>query len=145
MKILMINGANLNLLGIREPEKYGRETLSEIEEMLMKYANEKGFLLDVFQSNIEGEIVNKIHQSRGVYSGIVINAGGYSHTSIVIADALAGVRLPTVEVHMTNISARESFRHNSLLTPVCKGMISGFGSLSYKLALDALFEICSKK
>ena len=115
MKILLINGANLNMLGIREPEKYGGKSLKEIEDAVVQRGKELGAEVDVYQSNIEGEIVNKIQQALGIYDGILINAGGYTHTSVVIRDAIAAVKIPAVEIHMTNIHAREEFRHTSLL------------------------------
>ena len=139
-KILLINGANLNMLGIREPEKYGGKTLKEIEEAVIKRAAELNVEVDVYQSNIEGEIVEKIQQALGLYDGILINAGGYTHTSVVIRDAIAAVNIPTIEVHMTNIHAREEFRHTSLLSGVCKAIVAGFGEDSYLLALEGLVK-----
>lgn len=141
MKLLLINGANLNMLGVREPEKYGGKTLQEIEEAVISKGRDLGAEVDVWQSNHEGEIVEKIQQAKGVYDGILINAGGYTHTSVVIRDALAAVDIPSVEVHMTNICAREEFRHTSLLTGVCKGIVSGFGEASYILALEGLIGV----
>jgi 3-dehydroquinate dehydratase-2 len=130
-RILIINGPNLNLLGKREPETYGTESF---EEILVKLKSENdGIQLDYFQSNIEGEIINEI-QSADV-EGIVLNAAGYSHTSISIRDVIAAVDTRVVEVHISNISARESFRHDSLIGPVCVGCISGFGIDSYRLAI----------
>ena len=140
MKILLINGANLNMLGIREPEKYGGKSLKEIEDAVILRGKELGAEVDVYQSNIEGEIVEKIQQARGVYDGILINAGGYTHTSVVIRDAISAVQIPTIEVHMTNIHAREEFRHTSLLSGVCKAIIAGFGDDSYILALEGLVK-----
>ena len=140
MKILLINGANLNMLGIREPEKYGGKSLKEIEQTVINKGKELGAEVDVYQSNIEGEIVEKIQQARGVYDGILINAGGYTHTSVVIRDAISAVQIPTIEVHMTNIHAREEFRHTSLLSGVCKAIVAGFGEDSYTLALDGLIK-----
>lgn len=141
MKILLINGANLNMLGIREPEKYGGKSLKEIELAVINKGKEFGVEVETYQSNIEGEIVDKIQQARGVYGGILINAGGYTHTSVVIRDAIAAVNIPTIEIHMTNIHAREEFRHTSLLSAVCKGIIAGFGENSYILALEGLVNI----
>ena len=141
MKLLLINGANLNMLGVREPEKYGGKTLQEIEEAVISKGRDLGAEVDVWQSNHEGEIVEKIQQAKGVYDGILINAGGYTHTSVVIRDAFAAVDIPSVEVHMTNICAREEFRHTSLLTGVCKGIVSGFGEASYILALEGLIGV----
>ena len=143
-KILLINGANLNMLGIREPEKYGGKSLAEIESELIAKGKESGVEIDTYQSNIEGEIVEKIQQARGVYDGILINAGGYTHTSVVIRDAISAVNLPTIEIHMTNIHSREEFRHTSLLSGVCKGIVAGFGDKSYILALEGLVDIIRK-
>ena len=140
MKILLINGANLNMLGTREPEKYGGKSLKEIEELVIQKGKELGVEIDVYQSNIEGEIVEKIQQALGVYGGILINAGGYTHTSVVIRDAIAAVKIPTIEIHMTNIHAREEFRHTSLLSGVCKAIVAGFGEDSYTLALEGLVK-----
>ncbi|MBQ7126615.1 type II 3-dehydroquinate dehydratase [bacterium] len=141
MKILLINGANLNMLGIREPEKYGNITLSEIESRLKEKAGELNVELDTYQSNIEGEIVERIQSAMGQYDGILLNAGGYTHTSVVIRDAISAINIPTVEIHMTNIHAREDFRQKSLLTEVCKGMIAGFGANSYILGLYGLIDL----
>ena len=138
MKILLINGANLNLLGTREPEKYGNTTLKDIEGSVINRSKELGADVDVWQSNHEGEIVDKIQSSKGVYDGILINAGGYTHTSVVIRDAIASVGIPTVEIHMTNIHAREEFRHTSLISGVAIGQVVGFKELSYTLALEGL-------
>ncbi|MBE7703731.1 MAG: type II 3-dehydroquinate dehydratase [Cyanobacteria bacterium SIG28] len=140
-KILLINGANLNMLGIREPEKYGKKTLKEIEETVIQKGKEFDIEVDVYQSNIEGELVEKIQQARGIYDGILINAGGYTHTSVVIRDAISAVQIPTIEIHMTNIHAREEFRHTSLLSGVCKGIVAGFGEDSYLLGLEGLVNI----
>ena len=138
MKILLINGANLNMLGSREPEKYGATTLKDIDSGVIQRGNELGVQVDVWQSNHEGEIVDKIQSAKGVYDGILINAGGYTHTSVVIRDAIASVQIPTVEIHMTNIHAREEFRHTSLLSGVCIAQVVGFKELSYTLALEGL-------
>lgn len=140
MRILLINGANLNMLGVREPEKYGSSTLKDIENALIARGKELEVEVDVYQSNIEGEIVEKIQQALGVYDGILINAGGYTHTSVVIRDAIAAVKIPTIEVHMTNIHTREEFRHTSLLSGVCKAIVAGFGEESYFLALEGLVK-----
>ena len=140
MKILLINGANLNMLGIREPEKYGGKSLKEIEETVVQKGKELGVDVCVYQSNIEGEIVEKIQQALGNFDGILINAGGYTHTSVVIRDAIAAVKIPTIEVHMTHIHAREEFRHKSLLSGVCKAIVAGFGEDSYILALEGLVK-----
>lgn len=141
MKILVINGVNMNMLGIREPEKYGTMTLKNLEKELYAYSFELGVDIETFQSNHEGEIVEKIHSAYKHADGIVINPGAYTHTSIAIRDALASVSVPAVEVHMTNIHAREDFRHNSVIAPVCTAQISGFGADGYKLALKGLTKI----
>lgn len=138
MKILLINGANLNMLGSREPEKYGTVTLDDIENMLKNKANELGITLHTWQDNHEGNIVDKIQAAKDVYDGILINAGGYTHTSVVIRDAIAAVGIPTVEIHMTNIHAREEFRHTSLISGVCIAQVVGFKEQSYLLALEGL-------
>ena len=144
MKILIINGVNMNMLGVREPEKYGSITLNDLEKELYAYSFELGIDIDTFQSNHEGEIVEKIHSAIEKFDGIVINAGAYTHTSVAIRDAIASVNIPAIEVHMTNIFSREEFRHHSYLAPVCKGQISGFGINSYKLALTAIKDIISE-
>ena len=144
MKILLINGANLNMLGTREPDKYGNKTLKDIENIVILKAKELNAQIDPYQSNHEGEIVEKIQSAKGVYDGILINAGGYTHTSVVIRDAISAVNIPTVEVHMTNIHAREEFRHNSLLSGVCIGIVAGFGEQSYLLALEGLTSYLNK-
>lgn len=138
MKILLINGANLNMLGSREPEKYGSTTLKDLESAVIQRGDELGTQVDVWQSNHEGDIVDKIQSAKGVYDGILINAGGYTHTSVVIRDAIASVQIPTVEIHMTNIHAREEFRHTSLISGVCIAQVVGFKELSYTLALEGL-------
>ena len=140
MKILLINGANLNMLGVREPEKYGSTTLKDIETSVINRGKELGAEVEVWQSNHEGEIVDKIQAAKGNYDGILINAGGYTHTSVVIRDAISAVQIPTVEIHMTNIHAREEFRHTSLLSGVCIAQVVGFKELSYTLALEGLVK-----
>ncbi len=145
MKILVLNGVNLNLLGVREPDKYGSQTLKDLEKMLYAYSFDLGVDLELFQSNFEGEIVEKIHSARGTFDGIVINAGAYTHTSIAIRDAIAGVDLPTVEVHLTNIYKREEFRHHSYIAPVAIGQISGLGFDGYKYAISALKDYIEEK
>ena len=141
MKILLINGANLNMLGQREPEKYGTTTLDDIEKSMQKLGEKLGVVVDVWQSNHEGEIVDKIQSAKGQYDGIIINAGGYTHTSVVIRDAISAVNIPTIEVHMTNIHAREEFRHTSLLSGVCAAQVVGFKEQSYTLALEGLVSL----
>lgn len=135
MKLLIMNGPNLNLLGVREKNIYGEQSFeSYFEELKQKFP---GIELDYYQSNVEGELINRIHEARGVYDGIVLNAGGYTHTSVALADAIGGVKaqLPVVEVHISCILAREEFRHISLIAPNCKGSIMGFGLNSYRLAI----------
>ncbi len=143
MKILVINGVNLDMLGFREPEKYGSMTLKDLEKELYVYSFELGVTLETFQSNHEGEIVEKIHSAKDNFDGIVINAGAYTHTSIAIRDALSAIDVPAVEVHITNIYKREEFRHHSYLAPVCVGQISGFGINSYKLGLKGIVDYIS--
>lgn len=144
MKILVINGVNMNMLGFRETEKYGTMTLKDLEKDLYAFSFELGIDLETYQSNIEGEIVEKIHSAKDGVDGIIINAGAYTHTSIAIRDAISAVNIPTVEVHMTNIYKREEFRHHSYLAPVCIGQISGFGANSYKLGLKAVIDYLNK-
>lgn len=144
MKILLINGANLNMLGVREPEKYGKTTLKDIENSLMEKGKSLGVEVDVWQDNHEGNIVDKIQAARGNYDGLLINAGGYTHTSVVIRDAIAASGIPTVEIHMTNIHAREEFRHTSLISGVCIAQVVGFKELSYVLALMGLVDYLRK-
>ncbi|OLA77102.1 MAG: type II 3-dehydroquinate dehydratase [Candidatus Melainabacteria bacterium 35_41] len=143
MKILIINGVNMNMLGLRETEKYGTMTLKDLEKDLYAFSFEIGIDIETFQSNFEGEIVEKIHSAKDNFDGIVINAGAYTHTSIAIRDAISAVNIPTVEVHMTNIYKREEFRHHSYIAPVCTGQISGFGINSYKLGLEAVVDYLS--
>lgn len=128
----------MNMLGFREPEKYGSMTLKDLEKDLYAYSFKLGIDIETFQSNFEGEIVEKIQSAKDNFDGIVINAGAYTHTSVAIRDAISAVELPVVEVHMTNIYKREEFRHHSYLAPVCIGQISGFGVNSYKLGLNAI-------
>jgi len=137
MTIHIINGPNLNLVGKREPEVYGNRSLDQYLDELMEQFPQHA--IDVYQSNIEGEIVDRLQQvgfEEG--SGIILNAGGYTHTSVAIADAVAAITAPVIEVHISNIYSREPFRHKSLLSPVCKGIIAGFGLDSYRLALHSL-------
>lgn len=141
--ILVIHGPNLHLLGIREPDTYGSMTLDHINQRLEQLANELGATLRVFQSNCEGEIVTAIGESIGWADAIVINPAAYTHTSIAIRDAIAAVKIPTVEVHLSNIHKRESFRHQSFIAGVAIGQISGFGAQSYLLGLRAACELCS--
>lgn len=140
MKILVINGPNLNLLGTREPDKYGNKTLSDIQSELTGEAEKINVELDFYQSNIEGEIVNKIQEAKGTYDGIVINPAAYTHTSVAIRDAILATSMPAVEIHISNIHTREEFRRTSLTAPACIGQITGFGSGSYKLGLIAIVD-----
>ncbi|WP_298651132.1 type II 3-dehydroquinate dehydratase [uncultured Proteiniphilum sp.] len=136
MKIQIINGPNLNLLGVREPEVYGGQSFVDYLERLR--VNNPGIEIGYFQSNVEGEIINKIQEAGFESDGIILNAGGYTHTSVAIRDAIKAVTAPVVEVHISNVHAREEFRHHSLLSAVCLGVIAGFGTDSYRLALNAL-------
>ena len=145
MNILLINGPNLNLLGTREPEIYGNKSLNEIEKDLTKLARVKSINLECFQSNHEGEIVDKIQDSVKSIQGILINAGAFTHTSIAIRDALIGSKIPFVEIHISNIFSREDFRKESFLTDKAIGIISGFGISSYFLALDGIIEFLNNK
>ena len=145
MNILLINGPNLNLLGTREPEIYGNQTLSDIENDLTKFAEQKSINLECFQSNHEGEIVDKIQDSVNGINGILINAGAFTHTSISIRDALIGSQIPFVELHISNIFSREKFRKESFLTDKAIGIISGFGIKSYFLALEGIVDFLSNK
>jgi 3-dehydroquinate dehydratase-2 len=134
MKILIINGANLNLLGCRQPEIYGRESFEDyLEALRARYSDH---IIDYYQSNIEGEIVDALQRADGIYDGVVLNAGGYTHTSVVIRDAMAAISTPVVEVHISSILSREEFRHVSMLAPAAVGTIMGFGMESYRLAVE---------
>ena len=139
-KILVIHGPNLNLLGEREPGVYGYENFESINESIVEAANAMGFDCEVFQSNHEGEIIDAIHDARLEFDGIIINAGAYTHYSYAVRDAIASVKTPVIEVHMSNIHARDEFRSKSVIAPVCKGQICGFGKISYILALEAFLE-----
>jgi len=139
MKIDIINGPNLNLLGVREPAKYGHFSFEDYLKVLQQRFPEVFF--GYYQSNVEGEIINEIQRSGMSSDGIILNAGGYTHTSVAIHDAIAAVKTPVIEVHITNIHAREEFRHKSLISAGCRGSIAGFGLDSYRLAVEALIEI----
>ena len=136
MKIQIINGPNLNLLGVREPEIYGSLSFEDYLKELKKYFSD--IEISYFQSNIEGEIINKLHETGFSFYGIILNAGAYTHTSIAIRDAIKSISTPVIEVHLSNTHARELFRHQSMITGVCKGVIAGFGMNSYRLAVEAL-------
>ena len=136
--ILIMNGPNLNLLGTREPDMYGESTLEKINQRIQCEAGKSGVHVDFFQSNHEGDLIERLHGAIGKVRGVVINAGAYAHTSLALADAVSGTNLRTIEVHMTNISRREEIRKTSLLSPVCEGVIHGFGWKVYLLAVHAL-------
>ena len=139
-KILIINGPNLNMLGVREPGIYGNETLETLCDKIRKKADLLNVEVDFYQSNIEGELINKIHSAIGAFDGIVINPGAYTHYSYAIRDALASVNLPTIEVHISNVHKREEFRHKSVTAPVCIGQICGLGTNGYLYALEELIN-----
>jgi 3-dehydroquinate dehydratase-2 len=141
MKILFLNGPNLNMLGQREPEIYGRTTLADIEALVTKKAATAKVTVDFRQSNSEGELVSWIQQAKGAFDVIVLNAGAYTHTSIALRDAISAAGVPTIEIHLSNIHAREEFRHKSMIAAVCKGQICGFGAKSYVLAIDAAVSV----
>jgi len=141
MKILFLNGPNLNLLGTRQPEIYGRDTLASIEASVQVRAQALGVSVEFRQTNDEGQLVTWIQQAKGAVHAIALNAAAYTHTSIALRDAIAAVELPVIELHLSNIHARESFRHHSMIAPVCRGQISGFGALSYILALEAAVNV----
>jgi 3-dehydroquinate dehydratase II len=138
MKIIIINGPNLNLLGLRQPEIYGNQSFVDYLQKLQETFPETA--IAYYQSNIEGELINKLHEVGFSYDGIILNAGGYTHTSVAIADAVAGIKTPVLEVHISNIFARESYRHVSLLSPHCVGIISGLGLQGYMLAISFLMN-----
>lgn len=138
MKILVINGPNLNLLGEREPGIYGDQSYSALSEMVMDKADELGAKCEIFQSNHEGAIIDKLHSARKDFDGVVLNAGAYTHYSYAIRDAISAIKIPVIEVHISNVFARDEFRKNSVIAPVCKGSISGFGLAGYLMAMDAL-------
>jgi 3-dehydroquinate dehydratase II len=143
--IHLINGPNLNLLGRREPGIYGATTLSEIEAACLAQASARGFHLVAQQSNVEGELVGLVQRAGLDRAGVIINAGAYTHTSIALRDAIAGSGALAIEVHLSNIHAREPFRHHSMIAPVCKGVIAGFGADSYRLALDAMMALLNDR
>ena len=143
-KIIILNGPNLNLLGEREKKQYGSFTLKDIEKSCNEYANDSNIKLSFFQSNIEGELVNKIQTSRNNHDGLIINAGGYTHTSVAIHDALKILKIPIIELHISNIYNREEFRHKSLISKVAKGVICGFGAEGYIMSLNAMNKFLKK-
>lgn len=140
-KILIMNGPNLNLLGEREPNIYGHETLNSINDMIDEKARSMGYEPVFFQSNSEGSLIDRLHESRKDCAGVILNAGAYTHYSYAIRDAISAIRIPAIEVHLSNVNGRDEFRKNSVIAPVCRGTIAGFGSFSYILALYALDNI----
>ncbi len=144
MKLLVINGVNLNMLGQREPEIYGTETLKDIEQSIKQHCGEKGIDVDFYQSNTEGELVDCILYEKDRYDGIIANFGAYSHYSIALHDCLSMLKIPVVEVHLSNVHAREEYRHNLLTGSVSKGIICGFGSYGYIMAVDAMEKIINE-
>ncbi|MGQ9815439.1 MAG: type II 3-dehydroquinate dehydratase [Candidatus Roseilinea sp.] len=145
MNILVLHGPNLNLLGLREPAVYGSVTLDDINTRLRALGDQRGATLKIVQSNHEGVLIDEIQLARGQADGILINPGGYTHTSVALRDAISAVGLPAVEVHLSNIYAREPFRHHSYISPVCAGTIAGFGWRSYLLGLTALLDLLSER
>src|SRR5437762_11553779 len=141
MKILFLNGPNLNLLGQREPQIYGRTTLADIEAAVRQRAAKRRIEIEFEQTNLEGELVTWIQKATGKFDVIVLNAAAYTHTSVALRDAIAAVGTPTIEIHLSNVHAREEFRHKSVLAPVCRGLILGFGPMSYVLAVDAAVNV----
>jgi 3-dehydroquinate dehydratase-2 len=142
--VLVVHGPNLNLLGTREPAIYGHTTLAQIDEDLVKAGRALGVTVETFQSNHEGAIIDRIQEARKDAQALIVNAGGYTHTSVALRDALAAVGLPVIEVHLSNLAAREEFRHRSLLAPVCVGQITGLGAFGYRLALEAAIHVLEK-
>ncbi len=143
-KIIILNGPNLNLLGEREKNQYGSLTLKEIEKICIDYSSENNIKLSFFQSNLEGELVDRIQSSRNNQDGLIINAGGYTHTSVAIHDALKILKIPIIELHISNIYNREEFRHKSLISKIAKGVICGFGAEGYLMSLNAMNKFLEK-
>jgi 3-dehydroquinate dehydratase-2 len=141
MKVLVIHGPNLNLLGTREKKVYGKTTMASINKTLATLAKKNKITVDFFQSNVEGELVTKIQSSKKKFDYIIINPGAYTHYSIAIRDAISGIKAKAIEVHLSNVHAREEFRHTSVIAPVCIGQIAGFGADSYRLALEYLINL----
>lgn len=142
--ILILNGPNLNLLGTRQPEVYGKTTLQDIENMCVSHGKSLGVSVSCLQSNHEGALVDALHAAKGQHEGIVLNAGAYTHTSIALMDAISSIALPVIELHLSNIHARESYRHKSYIAPVAVGQICGFGAMGYRLAIDAMLDHIGK-
>ncbi len=139
--VLVVHGPNLNLLGSREPAVYGKTTLAEIDDRLKRLGEELGLDVRSFQSNHEGALIDRVQEARGTVQALIINAGGFTHTSVALRDAVAAVALPVIEVHLSNLATREKFRHHSYLTPICVGQIVGLGALGYELALRAVAQM----
>ena len=145
MKVLFLNGPNLNLLGRREPDIYGKLALSDIERAVRRRAEKLGVSVEFRQSNLEGELVGWIQEAGGAFDAVVLNAAAYTHTSVALRDAISASGVPTIEIHLSNVHARERFRRHSMIAPVCRGVISGFGPLSYELGLEASVNIKESK